>query len=76
MLKITILLLQFRDPEHGEWFGYLAQDGKVALTIKGGPFKGKWGRVMGWVWTRSAPAFLGDWKPEEEQWSQVAGGVV
>ncbi|CAM5173916.1 unnamed protein product [Eretmochelys imbricata] len=31
---------RFRDPEHGEWFGYLAQDGKVALTIKGGPFKG------------------------------------
>nr|XP_048689327.1 N-acylglucosamine 2-epimerase isoform X6 [Caretta caretta] len=31
---------RFRDPEHGEWFGYLARDGKVALTIKGGPFKG------------------------------------
>ncbi|XP_032650902.2 N-acylglucosamine 2-epimerase isoform X1 [Chelonoidis abingdonii] len=31
---------RFRDPEHGEWFGYLAQDGKVTLTIKGGPFKG------------------------------------
>ncbi|XP_060038882.1 N-acylglucosamine 2-epimerase isoform X2 [Erinaceus europaeus] len=31
---------QFRDPEHGEWFGYLSREGKVALTIKGGPFKG------------------------------------
>ncbi|KAM9112941.1 LOW QUALITY PROTEIN: N-acylglucosamine 2-epimerase-like [Pangshura tecta] len=31
---------RFRDPEHGEWFGYLARDGTVALTIKGGPFKG------------------------------------
>ncbi|XP_006739432.1 N-acylglucosamine 2-epimerase isoform X1 [Leptonychotes weddellii] len=31
---------QFRDPEYGEWFGYLNQEGKVALTIKGGPFKG------------------------------------
>uniref|UniRef100_A0A8C0LFY1 N-acylglucosamine 2-epimerase n=1 Tax=Canis lupus dingo TaxID=286419 RepID=A0A8C0LFY1_CANLU len=30
----------FRDPEHGEWFGYLTREGKVALTIKGGPFKG------------------------------------
>uniref|UniRef100_A0A8C6E441 N-acylglucosamine 2-epimerase n=1 Tax=Moschus moschiferus TaxID=68415 RepID=A0A8C6E441_MOSMO len=30
----------FRDPEYGEWFGYLNRDGKVALTIKGGPFKG------------------------------------
>uniref|UniRef100_A0A8C6RXS3 N-acylglucosamine 2-epimerase n=1 Tax=Nannospalax galili TaxID=1026970 RepID=A0A8C6RXS3_NANGA len=31
---------QFRDPEFGEWFGYLNREGKVALTIKGGPFKG------------------------------------
>ncbi|KAG9477922.1 hypothetical protein GDO78_013096 [Eleutherodactylus coqui] len=31
---------KFSDPEHGEWFGYLTQEGKVALTIKGGPFKG------------------------------------
>ncbi|XP_046308939.1 N-acylglucosamine 2-epimerase isoform X6 [Marmota monax] len=34
------LRLQFRDPEYGEWFGYLNREGKVALTIKGGPFKG------------------------------------
>ncbi|XP_010828776.1 PREDICTED: N-acylglucosamine 2-epimerase, partial [Bison bison bison] len=39
-LLVTALLLQFRDPEYGEWFGYLNRDGKVALTIKGGPFKG------------------------------------
>ncbi|KAM9250292.1 N-acylglucosamine 2-epimerase [Cariama cristata] len=31
---------KFRDPEHGEWFGYLSREGNVALTIKGGPFKG------------------------------------
>ncbi|XP_072286370.1 N-acylglucosamine 2-epimerase [Pyxicephalus adspersus] len=31
---------RFLDPEHGEWFGYLSQEGKVALNIKGGPFKG------------------------------------
>ncbi|KAG8554369.1 hypothetical protein GDO81_003774 [Engystomops pustulosus] len=31
---------RFSDPEHGEWFGYLTQEGKVALSIKGGPFKG------------------------------------
>lgn len=30
----------FHDPEYGEWFGYLTREGKVALTIKGGPFKG------------------------------------
>ncbi|KAM5196171.1 N-acylglucosamine 2-epimerase isoform 1-T2 [Hipposideros larvatus] len=31
---------QFRDPEYGEWFGYLNREGRVVLTIKGGPFKG------------------------------------
>ncbi|XP_053552039.1 N-acylglucosamine 2-epimerase [Bombina bombina] len=31
---------RFTDLEHGEWFGYLNREGKVALTIKGGPFKG------------------------------------
>ncbi|XP_069630389.1 LOW QUALITY PROTEIN: N-acylglucosamine 2-epimerase [Haliaeetus albicilla] len=31
---------KFRDPDHGEWFGYLSREGTVALTIKGGPFKG------------------------------------
>ena len=31
---------QFSDPENGEWFGYLTQEGKVALDFKGGPFKG------------------------------------
>ncbi|XP_057615975.1 N-acylglucosamine 2-epimerase isoform X1 [Chionomys nivalis] len=30
----------FHDPEFGEWFGYLNREGKVALNIKGGPFKG------------------------------------
>ncbi|XP_077453667.1 uncharacterized protein LOC144072006 isoform X1 [Stigmatopora argus] len=30
----------FSDDKHGEWFGYLSQDGKVALDFKGGPYKG------------------------------------
>ncbi|KAL2103750.1 hypothetical protein ACEWY4_000618 [Coilia grayii] len=30
----------FSDAEHGEWFGYLNQQGSVALDFKGGPFKG------------------------------------
>ncbi|XP_071383547.1 N-acylglucosamine 2-epimerase [Centroberyx affinis] len=30
----------FSDAESGEWFGYLTQEGKVALDFKGGPFKG------------------------------------
>lgn len=41
-LAVTVSLFQFRDPEYGEWFGYLNREGKVALTIKGGPFKGEW----------------------------------
>ncbi|KAM4663176.1 N-acylglucosamine 2-epimerase [Discoglossus pictus] len=31
---------RFSDPEHGEWFGYLSREGSIALSIKGGPFKG------------------------------------
>lgn len=46
-MAVTVsLLFQFRDPEHGEWFGYLNREGTVALTIKGGPFKGEW--ETGW----------------------------
>ncbi|XP_017260260.1 N-acylglucosamine 2-epimerase [Kryptolebias marmoratus] len=30
----------FPDSVSGEWFGYLTQEGKVALDFKGGPFKG------------------------------------
>uniref|UniRef100_A0A8C2W9S3 N-acylglucosamine 2-epimerase n=1 Tax=Cyclopterus lumpus TaxID=8103 RepID=A0A8C2W9S3_CYCLU len=30
----------FPDAKSGEWFGYLTQEGKVALDFKGGPFKG------------------------------------
>lgn len=30
----------FPDEQSGEWFGYLTQEGKVALDFKGGPFKG------------------------------------
>ena len=30
----------FRDAVHGEWYGYLAQNGAVTHNFKGGPFKG------------------------------------
>ncbi len=30
----------FRDPEFGEWYGYLDRRGEVALTLKGGKWKG------------------------------------
>jgi N-acylglucosamine 2-epimerase len=30
----------FPDPEHGEWFGYLHRDGSLALSLKGGLWKG------------------------------------
>lgn len=31
---------RFPDPEHGEWFGYLARDGRVTSTAKGNLWKG------------------------------------
>lgn len=40
--SVTLLnLVQFPDCQGGEWFGYLTQEGKVALDFKGGPFKGE-----------------------------------
>lgn len=30
----------FRDPEHGEWFGYLNRQGEILLPLKGGKWKG------------------------------------
>lgn len=30
----------FRDPEYGEWFGYLNRQGEVLLPLKGGKWKG------------------------------------
>lgn len=30
----------FRDPEHGEWFGYLDRQGRPTHRFKGGPYKG------------------------------------
>lgn len=30
----------FRDPEYGEWFGYLKRTGEPLLTLKGGKWKG------------------------------------
>ncbi|XP_068105859.1 N-acylglucosamine 2-epimerase [Hyperolius riggenbachi] len=37
---LNYVFTRFPDPDHGEWFGYLSQEGKPQLTIKGGPFKG------------------------------------
>ncbi|MEY4107210.1 MAG: hypothetical protein RL181_1552 [Bacteroidota bacterium] len=31
---------KFRDPEYGEWFGYLNRRGEVLLPLKGGKWKG------------------------------------
>ena len=31
---------RFPDPERGEWYGYLERNGEVALTLKGGKWKG------------------------------------
>jgi N-acylglucosamine 2-epimerase len=31
---------RFRDPEYGEWFGYLNRRGEVLLPLKGGKWKG------------------------------------
>lgn len=31
---------KFRDPEYGEWFGYLNRRGEVLLSLKGGKWKG------------------------------------
>jgi N-acylglucosamine 2-epimerase len=31
---------RFRDPEYGEWFGYLNRRGEVLLNLKGGKWKG------------------------------------
>jgi len=30
----------FPDPQHGEWFGYLDQQGRMTHRFKGGPYKG------------------------------------
>jgi len=30
----------FRDPEHGEWFGYLHRDGRLSSQLKGNIWKG------------------------------------
>jgi N-acylglucosamine 2-epimerase len=31
---------RFRDPQYGEWFGYLDRAGNVTHRFKGGPYKG------------------------------------
>ncbi len=31
---------RFRDPDHGEWYGYLNRRGEVLLPLKGGKWKG------------------------------------
>ena len=30
----------FVDAEHGEWYGYLNEEGRVTHRFKGGPYKG------------------------------------
>jgi N-acylglucosamine 2-epimerase len=30
----------FKDPNYGEWFGYLNREGNVLLPLKGGKWKG------------------------------------
>jgi N-acylglucosamine 2-epimerase len=30
----------FRDPEHGEWYGYLHRDGRISVPLKGNLWKG------------------------------------
>ena len=32
--------LRFRDPQFGEWYGYLDRRGEVTHRFKGGPYKG------------------------------------
>lgn len=43
---------KFKDPEHGEWFGYLNRQGEVLLNLKGGKWKGCFHmpRAMYQVW--------------------------
>lgn len=36
----TYSFKHFRDPKHGEWFGYLNRSGEVLLNLKGGKWKG------------------------------------
>ena len=42
----------FKDPEHGEWYGYLNRRGEVLLSLKGGKWKGCFHipRAMYQVW--------------------------
>lgn len=36
----TYTFQRFRDPQFGEWFGYLNRNGEVTHRFKGGPYKG------------------------------------
>lgn len=36
----TYIFKHFRDPQHGEWFGYLNRYGEVTHRFKGGAYKG------------------------------------
>lgn len=40
---VTLSLFQFRDPVYREWYGYLIEDGRAGLCIKGGLYKGEQG---------------------------------
>lgn len=32
--------MQFSEPTHGEWYGYLTREWNVNQSFKGGPYKG------------------------------------
>ena len=34
------MMVDFPDPEHGEWYGYLHRDGRVSVRLKGNMWKG------------------------------------
>jgi N-acylglucosamine 2-epimerase len=45
-------LSTFRDPEHGEWFGYVHRDGRISSTLKGNLWKGPFHmpRMLWYCW--------------------------
>ncbi len=49
----------FKDPEYGEWFGYLNRQGEPLLTLKGGKWKGCFHvpRAMLELWKTLSPDF-------------------
>ena len=48
--KVLLIVPQFRDNKHGEWYGYLNEEGKLTHRFKGGPFKGK---ISSWFFKKN-----------------------